>query len=460
MHHAGVRYVVGPLAAAVLAACGPDQTLFVPSPPAVEGALSVVAFLYDSEGARAEAFDADQDALMVPAHHWGGRVPAQSALSLIYYAQSLSALDVPRGMVSAEPADPRSCLLKAPVVAYEAPLVDGVAQAWQRAAPPERYLTHVLGPGQRCESPDLCVDFREQRTTLPGSGNVEVLVRMDDESVLVGDIDGHFWRVWRDGRFEREPALEGAPARAAMVDRGGELWLGGTGGRVRRGRLGGAFEDLPMPDAATVASLGQDEATGEVLAVTVRTSTVDLEQVTLLRFEGWGALGSLEVPETELAHVRVRFVGGGAALATYGGPSLLHYNGRTVRNQIVGYANPLFELQVNDIAALPGFGVVFAANDGRLYRGGPPFDAWIAVESGIFGTEAEVVAPYAGGFVFGGPNGLVGQYYPEGRPCAAEALAGSDVEELVPMPGGELVIAGGSYTETGGNSVTWLFPRE
>jgi hypothetical protein len=463
VHDRSVRSALGPVAVFALAACGGEQTVFVPSPPEVEGAQTVVALLSDGAGARAQVAPAPFTAVELSAPFWGGKVPALSTLTLAYYDRPMAEMDLTDGPLPAGPVAPRSCALKAPTATYSTTLRGGVATGWTlEPAPPEAFLSYVLGEGLSCVSTDLCVSFRDVRATLPGAVSVEVLVGLDADTVLAGDVEGHFWRVDRAGTVTPVEALSGAPGRGGYLDRAGRLWLGGEGGQVLRGRLGAPFEAFPVGLPVSVASFDEDPETGELLAAAVETSTAGAEQVYLLRFgdEGWGVVGSLEVPESELAHTRVRFVGAGEALVTYGGPSLLHYNGRTLRNQIVGFANPLFDLQVHDVASLPTYGVVFAANDGRLYRGAAPYDAWIAVAEDTLTTEAEAVRAYRSGFLFGGPNGLLGQYYPAGRRCAPEPLAGSDAEELVVMPDGAVVVSGGPFGATDRNIVTWLFPRE
>ncbi|MCA9548975.1 MAG: hypothetical protein KC933_03000 [Myxococcales bacterium] len=448
----------------LVSACGGDRTVFVPAPPDVEGAGSVLAFVSAPDGVLAYAASAPFDALLLPVRGWSGEVPEYSVLTLHFYRESLEALGVAEGEVQSGLDAERSCGLETPLAIYLAPLQGGSPGPWElQSAPSDHYLDFMLGGARACLASDLCVPFRALTVRLSNSKSAEQLLGLDESTVLVGDLEGQFWRVGMDGSVATVPELSGAPSRSIYQDADGLTWLGGQG-RVLRGHLGADFETLPLDEDVSVTSFSRDQASGELLAAAVRSSSITpekFEQVILLRLEGdaWTTVGTLDVAEAEADHTRVRFVGAGDALMTYGGPSLLHWDGRVLRDQIVGYVSPFFNVQVYDVASHPDIGAVFSANDGRLYRAGPPYDAWVAVAETDLGTEAQVVVPYRSGFLFGGINGRLGQYYPGGRPCPGDSLAASDIEEMVVFPGGEVAVTGGRFGDAE-NAVTWLIPRD
>lgn len=434
--------------------------MHVPAPPEVAGARVALVFLEDAEGGSAELLDATTPVWAFEVDRWS-RLPDEVSVTVAFYAQTEERLGLAMGAVLPAGAAARPCTLLEPLEVRALRIEGGVPSSWSGplAALPEGLRVFLTGEGS-CARPDLCVRFSARVVPLPGSRNLDFVLPLDDTSALVGGAGERFWRVYTDGRFEPLPDMQGLPSHAASRDPDGTIWLAGDHGRVARGRLGGDFEvaRVPTSTAALVADIDRDPATGTRLALATRAIPLG-EQVILLeqREEGWVVVARYDAPNVSQTQTRLGWVAPGEALITYGGQTLLHYTGGALRERVVGFSHPILDLEVADVDVHPDIGVLFAANDGRLYVGAPPFDTWLALEGAQIRAAAEAIEPFGEGLLFGGQDGMVSQYFPEGAPCPTEQLVASDTEEIE-LVGGRALVTGGLREEGFDNSVTWLDP--
>ncbi len=458
----GVRRLVL-LSAVSLCACSMgDLQLFVPSPSPVNAA-TVIVHLKDMGGQSTFVEPKIEGPIKLPIERWTGGPPDQATLTLAYYSQAPDELGVRTGVLRpALPGEARACALAEPVAVHQTSLTRAQAAPWQEdlMGLPASMSEAIGGDGAlRCTLPNLCLQFEPRVVPLPGAGVIDYVVAIDDQSALVGDLGESFWRVWVDGSFEKLERLGGLPSRSGFQDPDGTFWFSGSRGRVAHGPLEGPFtiEELPSVLEVEVSSLRRDPVTGVILAVGIRLHGEALEQVVIFRRDptGWTELSFIEVRNASRAHTRVRWVGNGEALIVHGGPLLLYYDGTLIRPRDVGSDDPYYGLDITDVALHPEHGVVFSDETGRLYRGQSPFLSWFPLLTATIEVDAGSVIPYAHGYVFGGEDGVVSQYYPGGAPCPVERLFDSDADQLVQV--GDAIVGSGSLRDSSfDNSVTWL----
>lgn len=445
---------------ALLAGCAGAGDVYVPTPDPVAGAATAIVFVQDADGADATVVEVAERAWELSVARWGSRPPEAATLTVAFYADDLAALGVPLGALSPAGTEARPCRLATPLAVRSTQLEDGTPTEWsdEGEALPPAMTAHLLGRSA-CAQPDLCAHFEPRVIELPGSGAIEILLPIDDDTALVGDSRGVFWLASSDGTYQPLAEMSGLPGRGGAIGPDGRIWLVGSKGAVAQGRLGGDFATGVIDEALTLTDVDVD-ASGAAVIVGVSTSTASDEQVVLLTEEpgGWREAGRITVPETSLKFTRVRWMAPGQALATYAGPSLLFYSGGTVREQFLGFTGPIFDLEINDVFPHPELGALFVANDGRVYEGEPPYDAWLALEGAEIGVEAHVGAPYGPGVVFGGVDGAFRELVPGSAPCPEGLLVGSNAQ-VIAQVGARLLVSGEPQESGFDNSITWLDPR-
>lgn len=457
---------LAPLSVVFVCACGiGDVDVFVPAPTPVVAA-TVLVHLSDDDGTTTFVEPGIDGTVLLPVGRWTGGPPAQATVTLAYYVEPPQALGLRVGPLPPPTADEsRACALANPVAVHQAALTQGVAEPWiedlQRL--PDGMSQAVVGTGTaQCTLPDLCLRFKPMVVPLPGAAVIEYVVGIDEQSALIGDLGETFWRVYVDGRFERLERLGGLPTRSGFRDADGTFWFSGDRGRVAHGPLEGPFtiEELSPGVDFEVSSIRRDPVSGVILAVGIRNHMEPTEQVVIMRRDpqGWTELRYFEVRNASRGHTRIRWIGNGQALIMHGGPALFFYDGAEVRLRDVGVGDPLFGLDISDAAVHPEHGVVFSDGSGWLYEGKAPFNNWFSVPGTNLGVAAEAVIPYAHGYVYGGVDGVVSQYYPGGASCPRERFFDSDADQLLQV--GDAIVGSGSIRDTDfENSVTWLIPE-
>lgn len=448
--------------------CGGETLIYVPAPPVAPEAQAVIVHMWDASGESAYVRVSSQEVLEFAVPRWAGRPPEVVIITVAYYVEPPAALGLALGVLSPPASDaPRLCSLRSPMKVMEATLQDGAVGPWQpmKAELPERMVTSVVGGTVvPCARPDVCRTLRPEVVPLPGSATIGLLIPLDVHSVLVGSTNGRFWRAKDDLTVVELPEMLGLPSRAGAYDGRGEYWFVGPAGSVVHGPLEGpyVYETIGTSSAAQVTSIAFDPESSAALATVVGPSLVgaDYEHLQVLRREpmGWAPLLDLDSGEIRPSFTRIRWGGRGDALITYGGPSILHYDGRVARNLNVGGDNPFIDLEINDVGFHPNLGAGIVADDGRLYVAGPPYDTWLATESAKLDVPATGTLAIEDGFLIGGEDGAIKQYYPEGADCPTRRLSDADADLIVRV-GERYVVSGGPRSNSRDNSITWLTPQ-
>lgn len=458
----GVRTVLTLLALAC-ASCSDASLLFVPAPEMVADAQTLIMHIADADGDSAVVGAPDAVALELGVSRWQGQVPAQVTLTLAYYDLPASQLGLSLGPLAELTAqETRACALSAPIGIAQTTLNGGTPGDWQDRLQnlPERMASYI-GATEACAKPSRCLRTEATTVPIPGSAVISSLLRLDAQHVLAGDHRGRYWRVRKDGFVQALPALTGLPGRSATQHANGEFWFGGNRGRIAHGPLEGPFETqtVSTASAAIVSSVRFDPETGEGLAVVVSNivEAPGYERVELYRHTppDWTPIANIQSQEVRSTFSRVRWLTTANALVVYGGPTLLHYDGRDVRDQVVGGANPFFDLEIRDATMHPQHGAAIVADDGRLYLGGPPYDTWVSPDEALLGVEAGAVLPLGDGFLIGGNVGRVKQFYPGAAECSDESLVASDADVMLQL-GGDVVVSGKPRTGAESSSLTWI----
>lgn len=445
------------------AACSAESLVYVPAPEAVPGAEAVILHIADVDGDSAVVGSSGAAALELGVSRWKGRVPAQVTLTLAYYSLTPTELGLAVGALGdLKPGETRACGLSTPLKIFQTTLYAGSPDPWQDnlRTVPERMASYI-GASEVCVKPKRCLRTQATVVPLPGSNTINIILALDAQHVLAGDFGGRFWTVRKDGFVEPMPALMGLPGRTAARDPNGEYWFGGEAGRIAHGPLEGPFETqvVSTASAAVVSSIRFDPESGQGLAVVVSAviEAPGSERVELLSQtrSGWVPIAQVQSQDVRTTFSRVRWLPGGEALVVHGGPSVLHYDGRDVHDQVVGRANLFFSLEVRDATFHPQHGAAVVADDGRLYRGAPPYDNWMPAEEALLGVPADSVLPLGDGYLIGGNVGRMKQFYPGAAECPDEDLTDSDADFMLPF-GDDVVASGQTREGAESNSLTWV----
>ncbi len=207
------------LIAALLAACGEAQVVFLPA----DDLASVVLV----EGDRVEAFD-------VRAGPVRRGLPAEP-LFVVGYQASLEALGLRPGLLALDAGgDPL------PAGDRYHRLVDDAAWEEVPAAP-------AAVEAVRVAPRDTCARFTLVRESIALAPHeiLTFVVELDAASVLFATDAGRFFRVTGDGLPQPVALATTTPSLAAFRAPDGELWLAGRGGRLVRGDLTRGFDEAP-----------------------------------------------------------------------------------------------------------------------------------------------------------------------------------------------------------------------
>ena len=350
---------------------------------------------------------------------------------------------------------PRSCGLSKPITAAD---YDSDQQSWREVEPVDHeaipQLVDVAGHG--CTSVELCRAFYSDVVELPSTNNVHVLLKLDEETALVAVRGGRFFEVTRSSLTERID-LAGLPAEGGIVLPSGEIWLSGSG-KLARGTRSGPFEEMEVPDSAGETLPAIAVRDGEVLVLGVaELQDIETATIALHRFASgaWTIVERRVEPSaasrlSDILHV------GDQTVISFGGINGWVWDGARITSFVLPSPVPLFEPRLNDSAFRADYGPVLGANDGFLYRLEGDATEWTPIADAILGNGIRGVGVAYDGFLFGGPDGVMNQFYPGSIACNAERLARADVEQIEQL-GDAVLVAGGNPQASRPNTLTWLY---
>jgi hypothetical protein len=435
----------------LLSACTTDiDVIVLPPPPLPEAARSLV-LVFEGDNELLYALDlSDRDPLLrLIAPGWTSTELGAVAFSydspLAFYGLSQGSLDVVAGS--------RSCGLKTPLAVAR---FDGTSRLWTEVTTDGAIGLLVDETNFGCSKVDHCRGFRAEYVELDTNLDVELLLRLDESTALMGRRDGRYYEVGRRGVTPRED-LTGLPFWSGHIDAQGEIWLGGEGVIARGSRAGGFVTTSlggPGEIVAAVDTRGEG-ASLEAIAVTVGDiANSDTSTLAIYRHAG----GEWTLLERRLSDARSHWCDvlwiGDTALIVYGGKNGLAYRDGTFSSFTVESPLPLYQPALTSLAAHQDAGVVLGADDGFLYRMLGP-TSWEPLEEGVLGNQIYAVTPAFEGFFFGGPDGYSNQYYPRSAPCIPDRVVMSEVNHALQL-GPDLLVGGGNFDRDLPTKLTWL----
>jgi hypothetical protein len=442
----------------LLAACSTDRELVVmPEPPLDDGARSLV-IVFEGETTFLYAIDLAERStpLLQVESPWMSTELAAVAFS---FDRPLAFYGLPAGRLAPVESS-RSCALQSPRAVVE---YDPSARVWNTLDPPVHPSLGKLVDETTygCDAIDLCRTFSREVVEISSSLNVDVLLRLDEQTALFSvERGGGFFEITRGSDPVERTDLRGLPDDSGIITESGEIWLGGPG-RFARGRREGGFVETQLGAAEEVfTAFGVREEGPELEALAV--SIIDLEDVDTATisvyrfFEGtWNAIGRMVEEKFSTKHSHVFWIDERAVIL-FGGTYGLIWTGTGLVPFSVQSPLPLFEPELNAIAMREDFGLVLGTNDGFLYKMEGTLMNWIPIREGILGNGIHSVHPAFEGFVYGGPDGTFNQFYPGSIPCTSERLVMSDVDRIVVL--GRDILASGGNPARGDepNTLTWL----
>lgn len=436
------------------------SSAFIALPPTIEDARSVV-FFAQSQGARTVIAQPLNEGEFDDVLQFELSGDAPFSLRALYYRDSLDFMNLGPGLQRESAAG--SCTLDNPIAIRTTRIDPDQNHAWE-VAENENLLNEERAfffGGQSCVLPNRCKTFQVTSFALDSRRNVDIMAAVEDR-VLAASIDGQFYWVTETG-VTQIPALQGAPARALHIDPDGTVWLGGEEARLTRGTFAGMDTqiDIGADPQEIISAISAQADPLERMVLSQTELGEDRERLRLYRQQAdgpWQLFYEEEVTDLSSSASDILYVGNGEALVTYGGPTVLYVAGDRVRGIEIDSNIPFVTVKINALARSEDFGVVLGGNDGFLHQQvSDDYSDWRVVEAGALGNSIDGVATAPRGVYFGGPEGAVGQYYPDAMSCPADRLVPSDAEVLIPM-GDALVVSGGNNNRDFPSMVSWLVP--
>jgi hypothetical protein len=417
-----------------IASAGCHSNVVLDPLPASDGARSVLVIGHDAErGLWVEAFDSGE---RPPELHFTESVD----LHAVELGCPLERLGLARGTQR---------LLDTPAQALRIPRP---RRAWSTRIDDGRWSEGVLSPVgeetlRRLDVPNdnLCeatrAEFFTRKLDVPADGHGAPVfsVALDEESALVGSVDGRVYRAHRDGRVELLSSLSGLGVRAAYVRPGGEIWLLSAVGLLSHGRLGAPFET--MTATAPLGLEDEDEIQVALAGPTVEGAPFELFAATnarrFIRFDGveWRTIARVEHRGIFVA--AVAWIGEQHAVAIGMGqtPNTVV---RYFRGSITEEALPTGS-GVSSILHHAALGTVVGMDDGSLAVRAD--QGWTPLFGGPDVRYVRTLLAEGDGFLFGASTEVnflsygFGQYLPEIGFCEPRTL--TDLAAIFVAPLGE-----------------------
>jgi hypothetical protein len=428
-----------------LAACTRVEDRFWPEPPPMAGARSIILVLADDQIRNRYAADLDDqgalagDPLEVVTIDRG----VDPELTALYYNRSLAELGLSSGVLGAVD----DCLLAHPIFAAASTGAD-----WM-SLDPAASAASVVDP-ETCRLSSACRNFRVSSVLLPGEAEVRFARTFGGDSALVGRADGSFYEIDFESA-EPATAYAGLPSLSSTIDRDGDLWLGGKGGRIVRGPVGGPFTEIlsgePDEEITALAESIQGERRMLAVGVTVLTSTSAIVRILEVTPES-RVLGTYRMDvNKELCEIEWY---GARAIAVCADKTALVIDGDRVIEVKPAGIHPLGEPVYSSIGMLDG-DIYLGGSIGLLFRSSD-LENWTMVETPRLGTKMQALRPFERGLLSASEEGVIGQYYPLRAACPTQGLLSIEVAELVFV--GARVLATGNARGLDDNLAFWLEP--
>jgi hypothetical protein len=301
--------------------------------------------------------------------------------------------------------------------------------------PPVLASYRIRGPAQTS-----CAVFERQVFPLAPDPNTdsELALSLTATSALIGTSSHTFFLATLSGPPTPLPELHGLPVMGGFLGTDGRIWLAGREG-LFVGRIGSPFTKV----ATVTASIdGGGTLTGGPGA-TPELFIMPPERV-LQRFDGT-KVEVLARPHAVLDASRpdVAYIGPGEALACgLGAFVLTRYRSSTVSEERI--PSPELRDPPDQIESAPGLGIVIGSYNGRAWvdRSGRGAQFMELDNSSFYGIPVHVIAPYAGGVLFGGFHGAMAQYSDAVGWCPMARMVPGDVNGIATVGENVFVIGG------------------
>jgi hypothetical protein len=439
----------------LILACTPRETVVMPEPP-IDPSIASLVIVFEGETPFVYAIDLADRSTPLLAFEATGWVESTFDAVAFGYPRPLAFYGLSAGQLRLVEEE-RSCGLTSPMTAA---FFDRDNNTWWVLDPPSHEsLDRIVDESMYgCTQVNLCRSFQAEIVELPTPDNVHFMLPIDAETTLIGTRTRRFFEITREGGLTEREDLMGLPSDAGMITPEGEIWVGG-GGAIAHGPPSGPFTVLEVPNSQdqNIAAIAVREE--EILVVGIIDLTdIETSTVVIHRYDGsaWSVVDRRLERAAAFRQCTIEWIGDDAVIV-FGGITGLVWNGTRLTPFMLDSPIPLFEPHLNDIATRADFGSVMATNDGYLYQHGDagPTD-WIPIQEATLGNGIKGVAPAFEGFIYGGPDGAMNQYYPSSSPCTTERLAISDADVILQV-GDAVLVSGGNPDIEMNNTVTWLY---
>lgn len=357
-------------------------------------------------------------------------IDRDSTLELLLFDTPLSELGLVAGEVG---QDPSGLPVPTPDATFMSQLQDGEAAGWADAQPSLEVVTARIVRDPR----SLCARFYRRKVIETGALRDNAFsLKLGPAAALVGSLDGVVTYV--EGDQAQSVAFPSElPFGSAVIDQAGDVWFGGDLGALWRGR----FSATPTP--TITAEWVATSSSGQAIRWLVVGPGANPEVFTL------GIDGAFEHYRGGVFERLHDFAGpmgtkGGLASPGAGviyagnsrGAELLRYEGGRLSN----VTPPDLLDGFTEVDFVPGFGVMVAAGQGRLFQE-LAVGQWRELSDPTISLFINALLPYEEGFLISGALGFMAQYRSATDSfCPAEQL-GAGTSRTILVHGEDLLMA-------------------
>lgn len=356
-------------------------------------------------------------------------IDRDATLELLLFDTPLLELGLAPGEVGQEPD---GLPVPTPDASFMSRLEDGEARGWTDAAP----SLEVAGARIVRDPRSLCARFYRRTVLETGALRDNAFsLKMGPAAALVGSLDGIVTYV--EGELAQPVAFPSElPFGSAALTETGDLWFGGERGELWRGRF--SAEPAPTIVAEPVAT----SSSGQAIRWLLVGPGADPEVFTLgidgafERYHGgrydrlynfggpMGTKGGLASPKPGVIYA-----------GNSRGAELLRYEGGSLSN----VTPPDLLDGFTEIDFVPGFGVLVAAGQGRIFQE-LAVGQWRELSDPSISLFINAFLPYEEGFLISGALGFMAQYRSATDSfCPAEQLGAGTSRTILPHGDGLLM---------------------
>lgn len=290
------------------------------------------------------------------------------------------------------------------------PAPDGVQRAALRPGDTPQWTDAGPGLGElgalRVARDAPCAQFSITFFDLPFQSEVAAVIAVSEREAWVLALGGTLWRADAAGGFAQ--LATGLPDGTAVAGGPGQLWVGGSGGRLVGLEIDG--DQATITSSAILPTEGRIEALALAPGGRAPVFALTAERRFLGRgAQGWQVLAAIDEDVDDVRGLAA-ISPDEAVFGFYYALVAYRWKANTLRTEPVPINS--FRSGITAIAYWPGFGTVIGSGMGELMVQTEGGDVWTKLAGAYAVLNVESLVQYERGFLYTDESGVVVQYAP------------------------------------------------